>query len=230
MNMPLVAFLSSFLAWGAVAARVTRVPTINLVTVHGGYLKDGSADRICITGGLQNLPVRDGGVRCAYHQFSLHLQNLSPITQTVTVTIHKGSSVTSKNSNGEKEQSPSVANPNPVTTSSNYESDPISIPGNGDALYQFGTTCNHQSCMIFEKPSHKVASAGPAMAICDRTSTAPEQVCLDLNTFMNVSIKVSEDAGAVLASISTLAHRAFGFTDHFLTPPPAIVINGGRPF
>lgn len=56
------------------------------------------------------------------------------------------------------------------------------------------------------------------------------QACVRLESSLIVQITVAQDRGAILANLAASAHRCHGAVDHYLQPPIAFQINGGRPF
>ena len=216
--------ISSF----AFASRVVQPPPLSFITVHGGSGIAANPAQVCTTADmLVASNYNASGVDHAQHDINVALKNISSIDQTVEIDLLNGSLVSSANSGGTTYGIPQVISPTApslaVPTGGYTIWGPTVIPANGSTLVTVGYACSSSSCMI--SPIN-----GPIPADCSSFAGAAPQVCILQSSYTLLKITVLEDRGAMLANITTIAHRGCGNVDHYLTPPPSLAVNGGRPF
>lgn len=209
-------------AW---AVRSTALFPVDMDTIHGGYKSSivcGSADM------LPAAFMADGGVFAAYHTYLFSFRNLSTtIPQTVSVILEAQSSMDTRYS--ATEAAPVSTGPSRTVTSDNTYTFVLGPGAVSSVAYAAG--CSRGSCWMERNGSVILGSHDPLEPnACDPANVASTNVCFGLRTHMNFRLSILEDRGAVLASLSTLSHRACGWKDKYQQPPPYIVINGGRPF
>ena len=171
----------------------------------------------CITADMVSYTnYADAGVTSVVQSYKVSLKNLSDVAQDVTVTILPGTWVLSQNSAGAGNGIPFVLRPTREVTSPHNI--PVHLPahGQGSTTITFGST----------DTAYSIDAIDGSNVDC---SGAP-QVCLRQESSLILRISVAQDRGAILANLTATAHRCSGSKDHYLQPPIAFQINGGRPF
>lgn len=222
---------AGILALPGYATRILKVAPISLVTVHGGWLKDsGGLDRICITAGMLQTPPLQSGPVCAYHQLNFHLKNLSHVQkQSISVKLLPGTYLISSNSDGAKSSIPGTKNVNSFTLDKELQAGSFTLPPDGSKEYRITFACDSTGCKLFDNQKGDLETRGTKFD-CDTSDPAPQQVCIDLRSLAIPVFTVDEDHGAVVGTMTTVAHRVQGWTDFHLTSPASYQLNGGRPF
>jgi hypothetical protein len=200
----------------AQAARIIEPPSMFFHTVHGGQV--GAAT--CVTADMHNSAAYFGtsGVDQGIHSISVSLKNISNIAQTVTIELLPGTYVSSSNSNGAASSIPHNPGPSQTLRSAVTVYGPRALQPYESSVASITYACSSRSCYL----PRTTPSAGCTLGT--------PQVCLGISSQTTLKITVQEDRGAILANITTSAHRACGYKDHFMTPPPSFTVNGGKAF
>lgn len=195
------------------AARVVSLPPLTQDSVAGARM----GTTVCITANmLSPSNYADVGVTSIVHNYKIALKNLSDTPQDVTISILPGSYVESQNSGGAGNVVPDQNRPRrEVGATSSFS---VHLPANGQTLEHINVAATDSAYSIDKIDGTSVDCAGT------------QQVCLKQVSYMIFQISVAQDRGAVVANLSSSAHRCSGSVDHYLQPPVAFQINGGRPF
>lgn len=175
------------------------------------------------------------GVTHSYQSFRFMLQNASDQIQTVEVLYNievRGKYSYEDVPIPQGQIAPVTTGPTKSTiTLGPYDSGQINITAICTA-----PTSGTPGCSILDSSSAGEKASPPhALPFPPPTATScpsdQQRICIGVTSRVQyLAIHVVEDKGAVLAYLHAWAHRVCGFKDHFLSSPPQIAVNGGRPF
>lgn len=230
-----VLLVATGLTQNVFANRSVTIAPILVRSIAGGAMQNGGSTVACVTADMNAADyqgtVPNDGVCYGTQSVTINLRNVSTVTQTVRIVMAIDSSVTSSNSGGSSSAVPIVGGPSDRLAADSATSW-VPIPAGGRYNFEFTSYCDATRCFMIEQ-------AGPQsgrVLLGSRFPTAPAacsgatQVCLSMASEFGLRLEVTEDRGAMVAHITTHAHRSQGHKDHFIQPPFAVAVNGGRAF